>query len=226
MKYITTLILLCICLSAFSQEVLSETQTIELQRDTTAEDTLAYYYLKSVVTLDNGTEFPDTTITRQLLGDSTTATNYVFSRAVENQQYLAVRMSQAFLARQYRGEFNDYDALYDSIAVETLYERLEDEYYPLYNSRYRITDLEGDSTFFCIVVRVGAQERIRLEHEETGQRWAMLLRSRNNFQLNNFFGSTREFYWDRIPRSNGNRVYKSAAFVEGNHRFIITKLDQ
>jgi hypothetical protein len=214
------IIILCL-ITAFcdlmSQEVISEAIEIEIQEDT-------LYFLKRTIVSDNETSYPDTSITRTLLGDSTAATNYLFVQGVEGQQQVSARMAQAFLTREKRAAFNELDDLYETIAGEQLTERIEDEYFGQYNATYRVRDIQGDSTFLVDLIRIGSNERYRFEHQETGERWAVLPRSRNNFQVNNFFGETRVFYWDRITRANNRKVFKTELFVEGGHRFIITKL--
>jgi hypothetical protein len=218
MKHLSFIIFSLICFFAHSQEVISETQSIEIQ-----EDTLVF--LRSVRITDNGTNYPDTAVTRNFLGDSIAAQIYLRNIAVEEQQFVAARMAVALEARARRSSFNSIDDLYSQIDSISLYERLENDYYPFFQGRYRINDIAADTSWTAVLVRVGAANRYRLEHEGTGERLAFLPRSRNNFQVNNLGGENVEFWFDRIPRNNGNKVYKSAAFIENNHKYIITKIN-
>lgn len=209
-------LILLIPFLATRQDIISRTSTI-ISFD-------GRFYLVDSVTIDNGTNLPGLDISRELIGDTSQVANFLQRKSQDEQNELAKDMAKSFSRAQANTTFNNYRAVYEQVAGQDLYIALEDELINTYRGRYRVFDLVADSSFTAKLVRVGPDNRYRLEHETTGQRWAILPKSGRNFQINNWNGSNYDMYDDGVLRKNVIRIYRDAATVTGSPVIRIVKI--
>jgi len=215
MKSILFILLLFPCLIN-GQDIISKTSTV-----------IAFdgrFYLLDSTLLDNGTNLPGLEVTRQLIGDTSQVAAYLKNKGTQEQNDLSEQMAKAFDRNQVNSNFNNYRSIYQQVTGEEMYIALEDELIDTYRGRYRVHDLVADSNFVANLVRVGPDNRYRLEHETTGQRWAILPKSERNFQINQWQGENYDMYDDGVLRRNVVRVYQPVGRIEGSPVIRIVKI--
>ena len=227
------LALIILPFSLLSQDIISEEKSISTEADTVivGSDTITpLYFLTTTLIVDNGTNFPDTIVSRNLFqngskpADSTEVARQLKTSAINGQNRISGQMARVFKRGQANTDFNDYRDLFLSVTSVELYTAIEDDFFNSYDGRYRVYDLIADSNFVANLIRVGVDDRYRLEHETTGQRWTVLPKSRKNFRLNQWNGLNYDLYWDEETRPDGKRIYQPTERVLGVPPLRIVKL--
>lgn len=150
-------------MTAFSQEIVSKTQSIVTQ-DTN-------YLLKTVTVTDGGNTFLDTNITYQFLGDSLTALNKIFQETQNAAQFIHAGVNRAFGIKDFRDFLTGANSLYLSITgsdnlsdaananLQTFYGAGPTNEPPL--GIYRIIYGDGTSSFARMVQFASGAYRLR-----------------------------------------------------------------
>lgn len=213
--YITTAFLF-LALALAGQDIISRNQSLL--------NSGGVFYLVDSTAYDNGQALPDLTVTRTLIGDTSQLAAYLKREAIELQNNIAKDMAAAMKRPRANTDFLAYRNIYNTVTGGELFQDIEEDLYQDFAGRYRVFDLAADSNFVATLVRVGAGNRFRLEHNQTGQRWTILPLSRENFRLMSWAGEDIDMYWDFEPRKNGFRVFEDARRVVGGAVVRIVKI--
>lgn len=216
MKHIIYIAALFFAMPCVSQDLISRTTEIQAAG--------GLFYLLDSARYDNGTPLPDLDVTRTLIGDTTQLMDYLVLQAEKEQNTISRSMAEAFKRGRANAIFNDYRVIYNQVTGQDIFVALERRLEDAYRGKYRVFDLVADSSFVAYIVRLGPHGRYRLEHETTGERWAVFPKSELNFQINNWQGENYDMYDDGITRKNGVRVFEPAARVEGAPPIRIVKI--
>ena len=225
MREILAILMVFTFLRTEAQDVISETQSIIVRQDTIVcnGDTISpIYYLMTERVIDNGTSYPDTSRTVNLIksaqscpADSTSVAEQIYNSAVNRQLEMSGYVGKAFQRQQYVSDFNYSSTLFESVTGKLLIDATSEIMYTEYanedeNARYRV--FTDTSNFFAYIHQLGnGRWRLRqldgLNGNYTGTQWVINPRSRNNFQLLNFdagFGAENyEFFSDQRPGADG-----------------------
>ena len=215
MRY-ATFILLLFSLACKAQDVINRTTTIEAAN--------GVFYLVDSTLFDNGTPLPNLEVKRQLIGDTSAIARFLKDKAVAAQGALAKNIAESFNRGQVNSDFASLRSIYNQVTGGEMYTAIEEEFLDTYAGRYRVDDLQADTSFFANLIRVGADNRFRLEHEVTGERWGILPGSARNFRLQQWQGENYDMYWDGVPRKSGAIVYHTTAKIEGTPVIRIVKI--
>lgn len=213
--YITTA-LLFLALALSGQDIISRTTSIL--------NSGGVFYLVDSTLLDNGQPLPDLEVTRRLIGDTSQVAQYLKRQAMNVQEGIAKDVAEAMKRGRANTDFLSYRSIYNTVTGRELFQDIEAETYQDYAGTYRVFDLAADSNFVANLVRVGARRRFRLEHAQTGQQWAILPLTRENFRLMNWNGENIDLYYDREIRKNGFRVFEESRRVTGEAVIRIVKV--
>jgi len=204
-------------LTAAGQDLISRTTEIQAAG--------GVFYLVDSAAYDNGTAFPDVEVRKTLIGDTSRLLNYLVVEAEKEQRNIALKVAEAFKRGRANAVFNDYRSIYNQVAGKDIFTAMEDRFYDDYRGTYRVFDLAADSSFVASLVRLGADNRYRLEHETTGERWAVFPKSERNFLIAGWQGQNYDMYDDGITRKGGTvRVFEPAGRVGAPGTLRIVKI--
>lgn len=211
MKYILSILFLFCSFWVWSQEIISETKSIE-KID-------SFYYLVSTTEIDNNTDYPDTIKTRSLLGDSLTAVNRVFSDAIEDQQKIAGAVRRAFDLQSSNSRWTDYNNLYGSITGADLDDAAEDVYKIDFLGSCRVsvpvsllteTNVTEISTTDLATIIASGDSRVsfpgefyltgagnlRLRNLDTSSTWGCNTKGPRHFEVRQIVDDNYDFYFE------------------------------
>lgn len=214
MKKILFFILCANILSAqTAQDVIEQTDNITIREDT-------LYFLTSTIITENGTDYPDTNITNQFLGDSTQAATFLYNQAWDKANFLSSLMRRAFQRNDLYREYNNLADLFFDVTNKTLLLENQEQQFAFYHGRYRITALEP-SPFFVNIIQLPSGA-LRMEREDNGTRYPFNPRNRNFFLVTIGGESYAMHYAGDNP--NELRTYEEELKVTGPRPIFITKL--
>lgn len=194
------------------EDVIDRMDGISVEQDT-------LIYLNDTIVYDNGTPFNDTVITKRFLGDSLTATSYLYNQAWETANQYSNLFRKAFGRFDLNREYNNTSGLFLDLTGTTLVRENQERQFQFYEGRYRITVIEN-APFYVNVIQLGSGA-LRMEREGTGERYNFQPRNRRFFQVQ--IGSTwyKMHYHKNTPKSK--RIYKSEALATGPNEITITQ---
>lgn len=233
MKQITTILLLFLALACAGQEQTIEVLNIFSRPDMVicSGDTISPIYFRvERTTTENLTNYPNVSIDTILYqwgncpADSLQVLFQIRRDAEELQNRASGTMSNAFdRARRGHATFLQVRTTHNNFTGEDLYLYLEEEYWPQFQGTYRIVDVQAGTSVLADMIRIGADERYRLEVQDgepgAGTRYTVIPLSRTSFRINAWTpagGSAANFklYQDRGV-DNTRPVFRENGYIEG-----------
>ena len=216
MKHATIAIAILFALPASGQEVISRARSIL--------NAGGMFYVLDSVLYDNGQALPDLQVSRRLVGDTAQLARHIRGQSISIQEQIAKEVAEAMARNRANTDFLDYRAIYNQVTGREMFEDIEEELYQDYAGQYQVFDLAADSSFSARLVRFGPNNRFRLQHEQTGQRWTVLPLSRENFRLMGWNGEDIDLYWDREQRKGRIRIFQEPRRISGGPVVRIAKI--
>lgn len=145
-------------------------------------------------------------------------------KEIEIQNRAQFAMSNAFShIRRGHTQFLADRTIINNWTGSDLYIYLEDLFFQSFTGKYRIIDVEANTSVVATMVRVGADNRYRLEVDQgevgAGKRYTVIPLSANSFQINNWASATRPAATFRLYKDTGTGakrpVFRTSAFITG-----------
>jgi hypothetical protein len=144
MKIKFFLFFLLLSMGLFAQD---QTQEIISQGD-------SVFYIQTISTVPNGTDFPDTSQYTKRIGDSTALVNHLFDIPYANGYiHVADGMKKALQRKFVARAFNNVSGLFQSFSGFTLYQWAGQKFFSSLGGRYRVF-YEDNTSFFANIIQL------------------------------------------------------------------------